>query len=319
MATDSINIVDPYDSYEPYVQEDASGVAGDELLNSVAALQVGFGTQVLRIDRQGIWLGAETFASAPFSVDMAGNMTATSLDLSAYLEVGESLADIQALIGDLSDIDTSLGTITAGNLIGLTVTGGLIRTSTSGGRVEIDGTTDNIEVYDSSNVRRMELDQDELIFYDGNGSETGSLAALYSNIIGLTFPATKLGFVVYSGTTAKFAVAPSGSVFYDDVDFSNNNLLNCGNIEANDTTSDIGTATTQFDNLYIDDIFCDNDITITDGTLKVTAGFVRLAQMSGATADARSDDLVDGNMYYRTDDDVIRVRINGTWKSINVT
>lgn len=173
---EEIKIIDPYDSYEPYVQENA-GVYGEDFLESVAALQVGFGSNVLRIDQDGLWLGAEDFASAPFKVDMAGNMTATTLDLSSYLQVGDALADIQSDIFDLSDIDPDLGVITAGTLIGLTITGGLIRTSSSGGRVEIDGSTDNIEIYDTGGTKRVELDNDELIFYNSSGAERGGITA----------------------------------------------------------------------------------------------------------------------------------------------
>lgn len=54
------------------------GVGGLDYLDKVAALQIGSGSKVLRADQTGIWLGAETFADAPFSVDMQGNLVATS-------------------------------------------------------------------------------------------------------------------------------------------------------------------------------------------------------------------------------------------------
>lgn len=234
---DSFKIIDPYSSYEMTPQADAKGVYGNDFLNAVKSLQVGFGSQVLRIDRQGLWLGAADFATAPFSVSMTGAMVATSLDLSNYLQVGQALGDVQSDIFDLSDINTDLGVITAGTLIGLEVRGGLIRTSTSGARVEIDGTTDSLEVFDSSGERRIMLDSDEIIFYDGTGAETGSLSALVSNIIGLTFPSTKLGFVVYSSATAKFAVSPTAVVIYDSLDMQGNDIENVHEIQLNARTS----------------------------------------------------------------------------------
>lgn len=176
MATD-IKIIDPYESYEMTPQSAAEGIKGNNFLNAVKSLQVGFGTQVLRIDRDGLWLGAADFASAPFSVDMAGNITATSLGLSNFLSVGQALGDVQGSIFDLSDVNTDLGVITAGTLIGLEVRGGLIRTSTSGGRVEIDDTTDNIEIYDTGGTKRIELDNDELIFFNSSGAERGGITA----------------------------------------------------------------------------------------------------------------------------------------------
>ena len=44
--------------------------------------QIGSGTNVLKVDTNGMYLGNETFASAPFSVDYAGNLKATSADIS---------------------------------------------------------------------------------------------------------------------------------------------------------------------------------------------------------------------------------------------
>ena len=166
-----MEIINGYTNVEPAPLDPLN--AYDDL-RSVRQLQVGFGSKVLRIDRDGLWIGAEDFATAPFSVDMLGNMTATSLDLSGYLTVGGSLSDIQALIGDISDINDDLGVIYAGTLIGLTVTGGVVRTSSSGARVVMDGSTDALYVYDASE-KRMQLDNDEITFYNSDGNARGGI------------------------------------------------------------------------------------------------------------------------------------------------
>lgn len=68
--------------------KDVSVVAGasygKDTLN-VAAMNVGFGDKSFKSDDQGIWLGANFFKDAPFKVDMLGNITASSLDLSSYI------------------------------------------------------------------------------------------------------------------------------------------------------------------------------------------------------------------------------------------
>lgn len=246
MATDTFKIIDPYQNYEIVPQADPLGTKGSDFLNSVKSLQVGFGSQVLRIDRQGMWLGAADFASAPFSVDMAGNMIATSLDLSGYLEVGQSLADIQLLIGDISDIDADLGTITAGNLVGLTVTGGLIRTSTSGARVEIDGSTDNIEIYDSAGEKRIELDNDELTFFNSSGAERGGITANTTEIYMSALNGGNLNLEAQgSAYTVIFSVAgaiigyfsQSGLTMNDDINLNDNDLLGVNEIVFTKRTS----------------------------------------------------------------------------------
>lgn len=45
----------------------------------------GYGNKVIGQSSQGLWAGAADFEDAPFSVDMEGNVIATSLDLTAYL------------------------------------------------------------------------------------------------------------------------------------------------------------------------------------------------------------------------------------------
>lgn len=241
MATDNFKIIDPYENYEIQPQENANGVYGNDFLNSVKSLQVGFGSQVMRIDRQGMWLGAADFASAPFSVDMAGNMVATSLDLSGYLQVGQSLADIQALIGDISDIESDLGTITAGNLVGLTVTGGLIRTSSSGGRVEIDGSTDNIEIYDTGGTKRIELDNDELTFYNSSGAERGGITANTTEVYMTALNGGNLHLeALGSAYTIIFSVAGviQGYFTNQGLNMSDNDILSCNSITGNGNTID---------------------------------------------------------------------------------
>ena len=52
--------------------------SGADLLTNVNALRVGTGARTFKADESGIWLGGNTWASAPFRVDMSGNVTATS-------------------------------------------------------------------------------------------------------------------------------------------------------------------------------------------------------------------------------------------------
>jgi hypothetical protein len=52
----------------------ASGIAGQQYLDNILAMQVGSGTSVFRADQSGFWLGANKFADAPFRVDMQGNV-----------------------------------------------------------------------------------------------------------------------------------------------------------------------------------------------------------------------------------------------------
>ncbi len=58
----------------------------DAAIADVSSLQIGEGSRVFRGDQSGIWLGAAAWADAPFRVDMAGNLTASSAIFTGYVE-----------------------------------------------------------------------------------------------------------------------------------------------------------------------------------------------------------------------------------------
>lgn len=51
----------------------------NQFFNTLEELNVGQGVKSLKVDRSGIWLGANLFSAAPFSVDMLGNVIANSI------------------------------------------------------------------------------------------------------------------------------------------------------------------------------------------------------------------------------------------------
>jgi len=259
---EQINIVDPYENYEFQETEFEPDV---NFLEQVESLQVGFGSKVLRIDRDGLWLGGEEFATAPFKVDMDGNITAATLDLSGFLSVGEALADVQSDIFDLADIDNDLGYIVAGTLVGVEVRGSLIRTSTSGDRVEIDDSTNNVEVYDSGGTLRMELDQDELIFYNSLGNDIGKIHTPTSSNFYIEAPSGNYlildakganaasAIALYAGGSVKMLVSYNGLNIYDDLHIDGVVTFD-QDLEADGGLEDIGD-TQAFDHCYAEDFF----------------------------------------------------------------
>lgn len=81
-------------------------------VRNLQVLQAGAGAKSMRADDTGLWLGAEAFGDAPFSVDMDGNLIATSLTASGYIQVG----------GAASDVNSGATTISGGKITALSVT-----------------------------------------------------------------------------------------------------------------------------------------------------------------------------------------------------
>jgi len=78
---------------------DQDSIAGLNDLRRVGALEIGTGNRAVKADESGLWLGANKFADAVFSVDMSGNMIASSATFSQYIsKAGTS----QALTGDFN-------------------------------------------------------------------------------------------------------------------------------------------------------------------------------------------------------------------------
>lgn len=237
---ETIKIIDPYQNYEMVPQEPANGTYGNELLNSVKSLQVGFGAKVLRVDRDGLWLGAETFATAPFKVDMDGNITATSLS-SGYIPVGGALADVG--VGNITGTYISSGAITTAKLSataidGMTITGARVRTSSGSSRVQLNESTNALEVY-SASVKRVVLDNDEITFYNSSASQRGGITATATEVeiyalTGGNLVLSQEGsayFIIFNvNATQKGYFSTAGLTLNDDLNMDNNDISNVRSI-----------------------------------------------------------------------------------------
>lgn len=70
---------------------------GSSYITNLKKMSVGAGSQVVRSDRSGLWAGDKKFSTAPFSVDMQGNVTLSSATVSGYIPTGGALTDIGSL------------------------------------------------------------------------------------------------------------------------------------------------------------------------------------------------------------------------------
>lgn len=74
-------------------------------LNDTKEFQIGFGSEVIRGDRQGMWLGAKTFTEAPFRVNMQGQIYTQSPSGSMVFDGVNN----RILISDLSNDRVVIG------------------------------------------------------------------------------------------------------------------------------------------------------------------------------------------------------------------
>lgn len=221
-----------------------------ETINSKARFVAGAKEDVAILDAQNptwrLWVGAKNPLDAPFRVDKDGNMVASSVTLSGYLEVGDALADVGAgnitstylgpnsvttdkinanavtatkiSVSSLSAISANIGTITAGTISGITITGGTVQTSSSGLRTVLGGGDDAIKFMNSSTVYASIT---PYVFAGGNG------------MIGQTLSGDAYWFI-QEGTTDSVGMAIIGG---DGITVENNDVQITGDTTFNDDVS----------------------------------------------------------------------------------
>ncbi|WP_340398122.1 prophage endopeptidase tail family protein [Paenibacillus sp. FSL E2-0202] len=132
----------------------AEVIAG--VLGSFVSMEIGSGNNITKINTKGISSGHADFYSAPFRVDMAGNVVARSITLTGLIEESRM---------EYSDI-------VAGS-----ITGSLIRTAAFGARFEVDET--GWRTYDTSGKQRIGIYLDAgynmsaITFDQSNGVRSG--------------------------------------------------------------------------------------------------------------------------------------------------
>lgn len=70
-------------------------------LSGITELEVGSGQKSFKLNREGLWMGADKFEDAPFKVDMDGNVTLSpSLGNTIRILIKDSTGTNRVLIGE---------------------------------------------------------------------------------------------------------------------------------------------------------------------------------------------------------------------------
>ncbi|OPA77476.1 hypothetical protein BVG16_13555 [Paenibacillus selenitireducens] len=159
----------------------ARGVVAEQVigqLGNFVSMVIGSGNNVTKINTNGISSGHADYYSAPFRVDMQGNVIANSIKLMGQInnsEMNSSVINAGTIIGSL---------IKAGILEGGTITGALIRTAVSGRRIETS--SQGFGAFDSNGVNRIAIKTSgddtisALSFFGSGGSFAGEINS-YAN------------------------------------------------------------------------------------------------------------------------------------------
>jgi len=246
-------------------------------------------TPAVTVSSEGIFAGATTFAAAPFSVDLDGNVVANQATIAGTITANAGAIGGFNIGADyIRDAANSFGlasTVTAGDDVrfwagdtfanrasapfriteaGLaTIVGGTFQSATSGKRIVISG--NRLEAYDTSGVLRFRIDNDDsngtILFYDSGGTLKGGIIA--SDL---------------SAGAGSMSFAGVGGYIY----FNQQIKTNGGIVPEVDNAVDSGTAALSWRNIYFDTAIyangnagVDGSFTTVDGkTVTVTKGII---------------------------------------------
>jgi hypothetical protein len=331
MAETSTKIVNPFtDLAQAIPTVPQQSISASEYLYGVKEMQVGTGSNVFRSDKQGIWLGAEKFANAPFKVDMFGNVTAANITLSGYIPTGGAAGDVNSGAGTinanrinastLSAISANLGSITAGTITGVTITGSLLRTAASGQRIVVSQSTNDITIYSASALVGTIYGSSSSLWLQSNVADANVTFANQATVLGTIGKSGSIYAMALSPSNSRFLVPSSGGFGWltRNITFTSpasSTVAVNGHFEPfDDATYRLGDAGARWNEIYAVDIYADY---ISTEKHVIVGQFLRLANMTGSAASSLTPQ--NGSMYYRTDDGVIRVYLNGAWRTITTS
>ena len=148
------------------------------------SIAIGTAPNIFKADTTGIWLGNNSFASAPFSVSTAGVLSATTANIT-----GTVTATAGSIGGWVVD--------NAGKLIG----------SSSTGKITLNPSAPNIEYADSTGETKLNIKIGSLT----DPESADNFSATINQVLETEYGITTSGNSTTSGTTTSFSVPAAGT------------------------------------------------------------------------------------------------------------
>lgn len=151
----------------PY-QEPPSPIITNQLLNTTQEFSIGKGSIAAKLDRQGLWLGADKFVDAPFSVGMDGKLLSNNITIKN--NNGTTIIDSTGMISSnnfpKAQVFNGAASQTTTSTSNVDVTGGSIATFTVSGSPAIGLFYCMGYGYNSNFITSNGLDKMEVSLYD---------------------------------------------------------------------------------------------------------------------------------------------------------
>lgn len=210
---------------------------GQEILN-VRELSVGAGTDLFKVNREGVFVGAASFSSAPLRIPFTGVLTATGAIISGT---------ITATGGTISGDVTVSGSLVVGD------SGSYhLKLNGSNGRLELkSGSTVQSGIYNDASAKLTLDTNDSIVFRRHSGTLPGTGYITYNYNAGRACMDIEVANQcrIESSAGRQIRFESSQIEFNGDIAPTSDNTYKCG-------TSGLRWSEGNYENLVVDDLFC---------------------------------------------------------------
>jgi len=169
---------------------------GDTRVRSLRELKIGGGENILKVNTDGLFMGADNFADAPFSVDYDGNITVTTLTIADGSITTSKLADEAVTAGKIKS-----GDITATQIASNTITASKIKANT----ITSDELTTGAFVTSSANISSGVITEAKIGSAAVTEAKIGSAAVTNAKIKNAAVTNAKIGSAAVTNAKIKNA------------------------------------------------------------------------------------------------------------------
>jgi len=194
----------------------ASGISISSPVITGGSIAIGSGNAIFKADSNGIYLGSAIFGSAPFRVDMSGNLVATNATITGALTTGAGSNISGTYISNIN-----AGTITVGTLPADRIAPGSIESTKLGTTVISGGkivtsllTADNIQTgtLNASVVNVTNLNASNITTGTLSANRIGASSITGDKIASSTITSDKISVSTLSAISANLGTVTAGKI-----------------------------------------------------------------------------------------------------------
>lgn len=179
-------------------------------------LYAGAGSNIFKVNAEGLFMGATNYTNAPFKVSWAGAVTMTSATITGYIATGGAAADVNAGATTINGGKITAASITTTQIAASTITGSNIAAGTITATNITAGTITATEIANSTitggKIANATITATNIVGGTITAAEIANSTITGSKIAASTITASNLSVTTLSSITANLGTITAGSI-----------------------------------------------------------------------------------------------------------